>query len=782
MHLALTDERYRYGSYTRGDLKGDILYGVVSIAGVNALVSPQFALARDAWAERHQARLPKAQIEEYKKQLADTVKAKAGDEAYFEAILDSVLALRRRVFGVSAEQAFFWDAESADERLSRVDISQEAMLDKLLQACGSVVFFLSDARFFGLMQKDMQRARERGLSLYAAVSPREGGVFPARRTMEALFPDGGFICLSCPGPLNETQEDKALVHDAGRNRAFLLYYGERGLTECRNLAVPAFVRCLPESLTGKALAGQFIHSGRCDLYVPAHFDILPGVPLRQRTVAAFRQYAYLAEQYGEACYSLPFETLYSRWPQAFFSVYDEEHRDFPPGIQWPADGNGGDWYADFCARRDAALGAALDAIPGVKRLGGWFDLESHEQRPVPWDHQGEAQGICVHGVLIEKTVNARIVLAEGEAISPRALAAESRGDGMGLILNYLFFLTPRLAALYNQLRKDRPREQAALRGGHLDYMRCRRGGQRMETFPLYRKACMALREDGSFAFFHFRLGGGACEINGQPLRWEADCVDAAAPGEIVLYTPYLSRADAGESKFTYTKAVGAGRVNLAIVQDQVICARDGDVLLPPMGVVISLEREAGLRFCTRCGFAPGPEGYFSWAAPPALRLTLDAPEGFSPAEWNGIRWAYGGGLTLIHRGKSCFASADAAAAHLFQEGWTSPLSCQTQESDIGSMVRHPRTAIGLTKQGKLFALVYSGRAAFSAGADYSEMCDLALRLVPDVEELMNVDGGGSALLAITFGNRLVEYSWPSSSPGTLPGMARPVNSLFQIQL
>ena len=69
MHLALTDERYRYGSYTRGDLKGDILYGVVSIAGVNALVSPQFALARDAWAERHQARLPKAQIEDYKNQL-----------------------------------------------------------------------------------------------------------------------------------------------------------------------------------------------------------------------------------------------------------------------------------------------------------------------------------------------------------------------------------------------------------------------------------------------------------------------------------------------------------------------------------------------------------------------------------------------------------------------------------------------------------------------------------------------------------------------------------------
>ena len=98
-----------------------------------------------------------------------------------------------------------------------------------------------------------------------------------------------------------------------------------------------------------------------------------------------------------------------------------------------------------------------------------------------------------------------------------------------------------------------------------------------------------------------------------------------------------------------------------------------------------------------------------------------------------------------------------------------------------------KTILTLKKQGARVTAtaVYSsiqGMLAVSAGADYSEMCDLALRLVPDAEELMNVDGGGSALLAITFGNRLVEYSWPSSSPGTLPGMARPVNSLFQIQL
>ena len=151
-------------------------------------------------------------------------------------------------------------------------------------------------------------------------------------------------------------------------------------------------------------------------------------------------------------------------------------------------------------------------------------------------------------------------------------------------------------------------------------------------------------------------------------------------------------------------------------------------------------------------------------------------------EWSRVRWAYGGGLTLIHNGVNCFADPDAAAAHLSREGWASPLSCQTQESDIASMVRHPRTAIGLTRQGKLFALVYSGRSALSAGADYREMCALAQKLVPDVQELMNVDGGGSAVLGLAIGRRFIEYSWPSTTPGTVAGMVRPIHSLFQIHL
>lgn len=780
--LNLANAHYRYGSYTRGDFLGNILYGVISFAGLEALVSPQFALVRDFWAERHRPYLAPDFIAAYENALTDTVKAAASDSAFFEDVAGDVLALRRKVFGADADAMFIRDAETPWELLNQTDIDQSDRLTGLMQQGGSALFFLQDGRYAGLMRADLQLARKRGLRLYAAHSCTEKGPFPSEALLRRLFPDPEPALLPCEGPLNTAEGDEALARDIKEGRAFILYYGERGLTDCRNLAVPALIRCVPESLTGKAIAGQFIKRGRCDLYVPKDFDILPLVPMRKRTLASFRQYAGLCEKYGDACYHMSCEELYRQWPQAFFSVYDEESLVLPDGVSWPPAIDGGGWYADFCARRDAALGNVLKGIPGVKPLGGWFSLDTHEEKPVPWAAQGEAQGILVHGALIEKSVDAQVIISADEALSPRRLAMEQGDSGTRLILNYLFFLTPRLAALYNRLRETRPQEQTALRGGHLDYLLSHQDGQRTETFPLYRKACMAMKEDGSFAFFHFRLGGGACTVNGQPLRWEADQVDPEKPGSIAVYTPYFSIADEGASKFIYTKAVGANRVNLVIIQDQIVCAREGDVLLPCMGVVLSIEKEAGDAFLRRCGFVPGPDRYYQWKAAPSLRVSLDPPEGMPRDEWRRVRWAYGGGLTLIHNGVNCFANPDAAAAHLSREGWASPLSCQTQESDIASMVRHPRTAIGLTRQGKLFALVYSGRSALSAGADYREMCALAQKLVPDVQELMNVDGGGSAVLGLAIGRRFIEYSWPSTTPGTVAGMVRPIHSLFQIRL
>jgi len=110
----------------------------------------------------------------------------------------------------------------------------------------------------------------------------------------------------------------------------------------------------------------------------------------------------------------------------------------------------------------------------------------------------------------------------------------------------------------------------------------------------------------------------------------------------------------------------------------------------------------------------------------------------------------------------------------------SPLSRQTQESDLHTLSRHPRTAIGQTKNGDMVLLVFSGRTRLSRGADYVEMCRIARQIFPDVENLMNVDGGASAVLCMVRNGVVTELNCPSTAGTTCAGMARPIKTLLYI--
>ena len=58
MKTRLTDEKYRYGSYTRGDFKPDILYGLVSFGGIEALFAA--ALQKYGFSYQGEPRLKKS--------------------------------------------------------------------------------------------------------------------------------------------------------------------------------------------------------------------------------------------------------------------------------------------------------------------------------------------------------------------------------------------------------------------------------------------------------------------------------------------------------------------------------------------------------------------------------------------------------------------------------------------------------------------------------------------------------------------------------------------------
>lgn len=60
--------------------------------------------------------------------------------------------------------------------------------------------------------------------------------------------------------------------------------------------------------------------------------------------------------------------------------------------------------------------------------------------------------------------------------------------------------------------------------------------------------------------------------------------------------------------------------------------------------------------------------------------------------------------------------------------------------------RHPRTAVGRTKDGDLWLVTVDGRQTMSSGATLAEMADLMLSLGCD--EAVNLDGGGSTTIAM----------------------------------
>ena len=158
-------------------------------------------------------------------------------------------------------------------------------------------------------------------------------------------------------------------------------------------------------------------------------------------------------------------------------------------------------------------------------------------------------------------------------------------------------------------------------------------------------------------------------------------------------------------------------------------------------------------------------------------IRLEPPQGIAAEDWDSVCWAFGGGMSLISGGESLFEH-EAGLARLEDEGWLGPLSRQTQESEIHRLSKHPRTAVGVTDQGELFVLVFSGRTALSAGADYAQMGKIARTLVPNVRHMMNVDGGGSAVFGMAVGKVFVELSYPATSYSSPAGMVRRINTLL----
>lgn len=752
----IVDENWEYGSYHRGKYRTDTLYIMYRYKEIDVLYAGGHFYVRDFLCESllEQQKLSEEAVGEYQNALLAFVSHLWDvDDWPVEEIYEEILRMRRNYLGKEVLERQKWEEmQEAKEITWDSVLCQQPMKDKVLTDAESILFVITEMKWFLTMKEDLFHVLELGKKAIVLCGS-EGSELPTKPLLRKFF-QKEYERIR----LVELEKERNSIHFGKIQKVkefsdwkgmAMFFYGEDGLLHCKHLRIPTIVHAEPKGFYARALVNQLDCDRNCIVYVPPHFSMIPYVPLVERSVCTYWHLAKLEERYGDVVYSMSVEGCYERWPEVFVDIYQNgKEINTPISISGSVDS-----YADFQERKEEAIREMLQKEKGVRYLSKRFVQEDGN--------------VLVHGIVAEHSEHTEVLsCADGKTL--RQIWKQERKKGIVFCSNFLFFFTKKLALLYNQERGERPLEQIEEKQMALDYCLCWKEGRRVESFPLYKKMIIAMKSDGTFLLCPFRLRGGRIRIGDWTGEWSQKDVDSEnRTREIRVYTPYGCK-NGGE-------LIEDSGLHLVIIQDQIVCIRKGSVKMPCMGVVLSLTGEMERLFLETCKGSYLKEGYYDCKGM-VCEVKLDGPEEISKEEWNTVIWAYGGGMALIKDGKALSLNKS-----FQEEGWMSRLSQKTQESPIHEMERHPRTGIGVTKRGELVVLVFSGRTKESRGADYEEMCEMALQMVPDLKELMNVDGGGSAMLGIGIDDEFMELSYPATSVFTAAGMARPIHTIFCIR-
>lgn len=179
----------------------------------------------------------------------------------------------------------------------------------------------------------------------------------------------------------------------------------------------------------------------------------------------------------------------------------------------------------------------------------------------------------------------------------------------------------------------------------------------------------------------------------------------AKPNQITLYTSHFGKATGTQiHPYRYEAAIDS--------HGTVIESSNGNLPIPRGGYVVSANGGSFKRVMT--SLQPGSR---------ALVYTKLS------GVWEGVRYAVGGGPTIVHSGKVHVTAK--------KEGFSSYIASG----------RAPRTAIGYTPAGVTMMVTVDGRVPkHSVGCTLSELARMMIEL--GCVEAINLDGGGSTVMVI----------------------------------
>lgn len=250
-------------------------------------------------------------------------------------------------------------------------------------------------------------------------------------------------------------------------------------------------------------------------------------------------------------------------------------------------------------------------------------------------------------------------------------------------------------------------------------------GGELVTEPDQARSVFWIDRDGAAHFDVVTGGGSVRTASGAELALSGLNRPAGAKDDLLLYTPrYFSATPAAPGRFDVALRIAHGDARLPSNRDVpatvLRTAEGGGVPLSPDTVVLS-GGGAGADYLRRA-VAAGNDARLT------LRLNLQTASG-RPFDLSQVREAVTGGPRLLTGG--------AATVRNQEEGFGKAFST----------THHPRSAVGVTADGKVLLVTVDGRQKGISGGIALDDFALLLRNLGCVDA-MNLDGGGSTTLAV----------------------------------
>jgi len=561
----------------------------------------------------------------------------------------------------------------------------------------------------------------------------------------------------------------------------IIGFEERSMFSLHGALFDYFIVTTIESPKAMRYTNLFEHEGRTGIvgYVPD--GTLPAVRWQgnERPMMSFYYFDRILDSMGRIEELSNKERIHRIAPWIYFNYYSNEFEDGKNGTTFES-------FNEILEKREKYLSELVQK--NLKTLGGgiytWGFYKFPEfSKMTKFSHEVDEpqNGVIFHGILFKRNVNLLPVLAEEmgrDLISPRGYPLNEKHR---FYFNFLYFFTDFLRNEYNRLRRDRPPEQLKMRNFFIDY----RKYNGKETFPLYNKAFVAQLEDGKIVFGRRKLLGGEIKLNEFAVDWVREQVNPreAKGQEFVIYTPMYMNEVLSREKIDFNDfklEVGKDRLNVVMVNDEIICIRVGEVLLPCVGVVLSFRKSILDVLVRELNLRSIGNGYYVPKDRVKVTLNLEKPMEVEKNAWERIKWAFGGGTLLVREGENLMINELRAKESFTEEGWYHPLSMQTQETQVQKWIRGPRTVIGLTEDDRFFVMTFDGRSKESAGARFDEIVIILEKEFGNLKWAMNLDGGSSSCLGLVYTGKFFELSTPSVSKYTSKGLVRPVNSFVLV--